>query len=190
MTDGVRLRADFLGAIKKTQVLKGIPKAAKWQAKNWTADTIKELMRSADDRQLSIRLYHAKKTSMMKRNIGHLIATGDDKWTIAIGTGVGGKQTVPYADIQDKGGMTHPTVTKRMRRWAWAMYAQWGEERWKWIALTKKSKFTVNIPASKWFTSIIEKQEPILSAMMQPDVVLKVAEIMGSGAVGLKSVIS
>ncbi|MCJ7643289.1 MAG: hypothetical protein MUP28_02280 [Candidatus Aminicenantes bacterium] len=187
MTNGAGLRADFSGAICKTQVLKALPKAHKYQATTWTAETIKALMDSAGDRQLSVRLYHSQKTSMMMRNIGKVITVGDDRWTIAIGTGVGGKQSVPYAKIQDEGGTTHPTVTKRMRGWAWFMYAKWKEERFKWLALTKKSKLNVVIPASKWFTSVIEKQEPILEGMMQPAAVLKVAEIMGGGGVGLRS---
>ena len=184
MTAGAGLRADFSGAIRKTEVLKTLPKAHKYQATSWTAETIKELMRSAADRQLSVRLYHSQKTSMMGRNIGKIIGEGDDKWTIAIGTGIGGKQSVPYAKIQDEGGTTHPTVTKRMRGWAWFMYAKWKEERFRWLALTKKSKLDVHIPASKWFTSIIEQREPILSAQMQPAAVLKVAEMMAGSSAG------
>ena len=187
MTDRIGLRADFSGAIRKTQVLGALGRAHKYQCTSWTAETIKALMRSAADRQISTRVHHSKKTAMMQRNIGQLIGVGDDRWTIAIGTGIGGKQSVPYAKIQDEGGTTHPTVTKRMRGWAWFMYAKWKEERFKWLALTKKSKLDVNIPASKWFTSVIEEREPILSAMMQKNVVLQVAEIMGSGAVGIRS---
>jgi hypothetical protein len=182
MTSG--LRADFSGAIHKTQILKGIPKASKYQATSWTAETVKELMRSAADRQISIKVHHANKTGMMGRNIGHLIAAGDDKWTIAIGTGIGGKQTVPYAKYQDEGGTTHPTVTKRMRGWAWYMYAKWKEERFRWLALTKKSKLDVVIPASRWFTSIIEQRKPILTAQMQPAAVLKVAEMTAGSSAG------
>jgi len=184
MTNGAGLRADFSGAIRKTETLKAMPAAHKYQATSWTAETIKALMDSARDRQLSIRLYHSQKTSMMMRNIGKVITVGNDLWTITIGTGVGGKQSVPYAKIQDEGGTTHPTVTKRMRGWAWFMYGKWKEERFKWLALTKKSKLDVNIPASKWFTSVIEKQEPILSARMQPGAVLKVAEMMAGSSAG------
>jgi len=187
MTNGAGLRADFSGAIRKTQVLGTLGRAHKYQATSWTAETIKALMRSAADRQISTRVHHSKKTSMMGRNIGKIITVGDERWIITIGTGVGGKQTVPYAKIQDEGGTTHPTVTKRMRGWAWFMYAKWKEERFKWLALTKKSKLDVNIPASKWFTSVIEEREPILSAMMQKNVVLQVAEIMGDGGVGVRS---
>jgi hypothetical protein len=184
MTTGIGLKADFAGAIRKTEILKALPKAHKYQATDWTSQTIKALMDSARDRQISVRVHHAKKTSQMMRNIGKVIAVGDERWTIAIGTGIGGKQTVPYASIQDKGGTTHPTVTKRMRGWAWFMYSKWGEERYKWLALTKKSKLNVVIPPSKWFTSIIEQREPILSAMMQKPAVLRLAEMMAGSSVG------
>jgi len=179
MTKGIGLRADFSGAIRKTQVLKALPAAAKHQATSWTAETIQALMRSAASMQKS---GPTRKTGMMGRNIGKVITVGDGHWTITIGTGVGGKQTVPYARIQDQGGKTR----------AHMIYAKSGGV----LAFPWKGKDTFlshvhhpgsNIPASKWFTSVIEDREPILEGMMQPDVVLKVAEIMGSGGVGLRS---
>ena len=185
MTNGAGLRADFSGAIRKTEVLKTLPKAHKYQATSWTAETIRLLMRSAANMQKSAK--YKKKSNLMGRNIGQLIAAGNDRWTIAIGTGIGGKQTVPYALIQDKGGTTRPVVTERMRKWAWWAFYKFKEDRFKAIALTKQGTLTVNIPESKWFSGVIEQREPILSAMMQPDVVLKVAEIMASGAVGIRS---
>jgi hypothetical protein len=175
-----QITADFSGAIQKTKTLLRIPRATKYQTTSWTLETIKELKRSAADRQLSAKLHHGKKTSQMGRNIGKSISTDEAKWNILIGTGVGGTQSVKYALIQDQGGVTHPTVTKKMRGRAWAMYKQWGEERYKWLALTKKGNLSIPIFASKWFTSIIEKREPELTAMMQPAAVLRVAEIVSS----------
>jgi hypothetical protein len=188
MTDGIGLRADFTGAIRKMETLKALPRAHKYQATSWTAETIRLLMRSAAQMQKSAK--YKKKSSLMGRNIGQLIAAGDERWTIAIGTGIGGKQSVPYAKIQDEGGTTHPNVTDRMRKWAWWAFYKFREERFKWLALTKQSQLTVNVPASRWFSGVIEEQKPILSAMMQKNVVLKVAEIMGSGAVGIRSEIN
>ena len=68
---------------------------------------------------------------------------------------------VPYAAIQNDGGdiTTHPTVTERMRRYAWHMvYSLAGikgkgklpkelpkeAEKWKGLALTRKSSITVH----------------------------------------------
>lgn len=179
-----QVKADFTGAIKKTQTLLNLGKASKYQATSWTAETIKELKRSAAEMQLSSKLYHGKKTSQMGRNVGQSIAGNDILWSILLGTGVGGTQKVKYALIQDEGGTTHPNVTKKMRGWAWFMYAKWKEERYKWLALTKKSKLDIKIWPSKWFTSILEKRSPILARMMRPDAVLWFAERMGAGASG------
>jgi phage gpG-like protein len=57
---------------------------------------------------------------------------------------------VKYAQIHNDGGITHPTVTLKMRRWAWAMYHQTGDPMFKGIALTKKSKLDVKIPQRKF----------------------------------------
>jgi hypothetical protein len=180
----IGLSVDFSGAVKKTNMLLNLGKASKYQCTSWTAETIRELMRSAADRQISVKIHHAKKTSHMGRNIGKIIAAGEERWSIAIGTGIGGKQHVRYAKYQDEGGTTHPTVTKRMRRWAWFMYSKWGEERYKWLALTKKSRLNVVIPPSGWFTSIIKQREPVLSAMMRKPAVLRVAEMMAGSSAG------
>jgi hypothetical protein len=184
MTDRMTLRADFSGAIKKTQVLKTIPAAHKLQATYWSSDTLKELRQSAADRQISIHVHHGKKTGMMGRNTGQVVTGGDGKWIITLGTGIGGHQTVPYALIQDKGGTTHPTVTARMRAWAWFMYGKWKEERYKWLALTKKGKLDINIPASRWFSEVMEKREPVLAAMMQKVAVLRLAEMLAGSSGG------
>ena len=182
MTNGVGLRADFSGAIRKTETLKNLPKAHKYQATSWTADVIKLLMRSAANMQKSSK--YKKKTSMMMRNIGQLVAAGDERWTIAIGTGIGGKQSVPYAKIQDVGGTTHPVVTARMRKWAWWAFYKFKEDRFKAIALTKQGTLTVNVPESKWFSGVIAEQEPRLSMLMSKPAVLKLAEMMAGSSAG------
>lgn len=59
---------------------------------------------------------------------------------------------VPYAAIHNRGGTTHPTVTPKMRRFAWAQhYREAGQDKkkdtfWKRLALTKKTKLNVTIP--------------------------------------------
>jgi phage gpG-like protein len=53
---------------------------------------------------------------------------------------------VPYAQIHNEGAVTHPTVTPKMRAFAWQKYKQTGQSKWKGLALTKKSKLTVPIP--------------------------------------------
>ena len=89
---------------------------------------------------------------------------------------------LPYAPIHNWGGQVNPTVTPRMRRFAWAMYynAQGGKRKatggkrkpkkgksapkvetpsaqfWKGMALTKKKKLQVRIPQRQF---IGESQE-------------------------------
>lgn len=71
--------------------------------------------------------------------------------SVTIGT------SVPYAGIHNFGGATHPTVTAKMRGFAWAMYYKNGggvkgqeppqaAQRWKALALTRKQKLNIKIP--------------------------------------------
>ncbi len=54
-----------------------------------------------------------------------------------------------YAPTHNWGGVVHPNVTPKMRKFAWAMhYKAEGEEadKWKRLALTKKQKLSIKIP--------------------------------------------
>lgn len=59
---------------------------------------------------------------------------------------------VPYAALHNRGGTTHPTVTPKMRRFAWRQhFLEAGDNKkkdtfWKRLALTKKKNLTVTIP--------------------------------------------
>ena len=87
---------------------------------------------------------------------------------------------VPYAAIHNDGGdiTTHPTVTERMRRYAWHMvYSLAGikgkgklpkelpkeAEKWKGLALTRKSSITVHahIPQRQFMGDSAELREKI-----------------------------
>lgn len=62
-----------------------------------------------------------------------------------------------YAKVHNEGGETHPTVTPKMKKFAWAMFYKASgstkkasalseeAEKWKAIALTKKGALTVHI---------------------------------------------
>lgn len=86
-----------------------------------------------------------------------------------------------YAPANNWGGTLHPTVTPRMRRFAWAKYYQAGggqkkgtegkkstenEEppeaiKWKKLALTKKEKLDVKIPQRQFLGESTELTEKI-----------------------------
>ena len=83
---------------------------------------------------------------------------------------------VPYAAIHNEGGTVKPTVTPEMRRFAWAMfYKSSGKkkgkrgsmlsnpdaERWKALALTKKSKLTVKMPKRQFLGESAELRKSI-----------------------------
>lgn len=94
----------------------------------------------------------------------------------------------PYAGIHNSGGVLRPTVTPKMRKFAWAMYYKatgikrkmkyGGKARkqreenasqdalnWKRLALTKKTKLTVTIP-----------QRQFMPATPGPELVKKVSD--------------
>lgn len=61
-----------------------------------------------------------------------------------------GNNRVNYARIHNEGGTTHPTVTDKMRGYAWAQWRHTGASKWRGIATTKKSQLTVNIPRRRY----------------------------------------
>ena len=60
------------------------------------------------------------------------------------GSSVVFSSSTPYAEIHNEGGQvtTHVPVTPKMRRWAWAMFRQTGNEKYKGMALTKKAELS------------------------------------------------
>ncbi|MBR6661698.1 MAG: phage virion morphogenesis protein [Alistipes sp.] len=84
---------------------------------------------------------------------------------------------LPYAAIHNFGGTIniHPTVTPKMRRFAWAMYHKTkGEDKndfnvWKALALTKKEKLdiTVKIPQRLFLNDAPEVREAIEKATIE-----------------------
>ncbi len=56
----------------------------------------------------------------------------------------------PYANTQNQGGVVHPRVTPQMRKFAWAKHysarTNDEKEKWKGLALTKKTRLTIKIP--------------------------------------------
>ena len=195
-------KADFTGAIRKTEQLKNVPRATRHIFGQWVGDTVLMLKRRAAGMQKSGKGRH---TAQLSRNIGQTISAGTEKYQAVIGTGVGGTQSVKYARIQDEGGTTHPRVTPAMRRWAWAMHLQnfaseikgmglrpyerrGAKETYRLqgsmymgIALTKKSTLNVKVPATHWFTNITSQREKDLEFVMSEEHVLRVADGMSKG---------
>jgi phage gpG-like protein len=84
-----------------------------------------------------------------RRNL--LVKTGKLRRSIRIirltPTSVSIGSDMPYAQIQNEGGITHPSITAKSRKYFWAMYKKTGSQFWKNMATTKKTNLTINIPA-------------------------------------------
>jgi phage gpG-like protein len=57
---------------------------------------------------------------------------------------------LPYAFIHQFGGTTRPRVTERSRGFFWHKFFETREEMWKFMAISKKRRFTVPIPQRKY----------------------------------------
>lgn len=99
-----------------------------------------------------------------RNRLMHSIAYTAGEARVTVGT------DVPYAAVHNEGGTLHPRVTRRMRRFAWAMYyremgpAAGGGGRkarkprlpkpaaevWKRLALTRKERLNVRIPQRRF----------------------------------------
>ena len=51
-----------------------------------------------------------------------------------------------YAAIHNEGGTITVKVSAKMKRYFWYMYKKTEDEKWKWMALTKKETLTIKIP--------------------------------------------
>ena len=92
---------------------------------------------------------------------------------------------LPYADIHNQGGTVSPTVTPKMRRFAWYMYykvsgrnskGQKGKKKsqtqaqaefWRNLALTRKQKLAVKIPKRQFIGESAELTQHIKEKIKQ-----------------------
>ncbi|KAA6343103.1 hypothetical protein EZS27_009169 [termite gut metagenome] len=91
-----------------------------------------------------------------------------------------------YAPVHNWGGITHPNVTLKMRKWAWRNYfeqtgikksdskkekkekaesASDSAKKWKALALTKKEKLDIKIPQRQFLGESKELSEEIRQTM-------------------------
>ncbi|MGC4130170.1 MAG: phage virion morphogenesis protein [Bergeyella sp.] len=63
-----------------------------------------------------------------------------DKIEISAGNGL------KYAAIHNEGGTITIKITPKMRKYFWYMFKKTEDEKWKWMALSKKDVMTVKIP--------------------------------------------
>jgi hypothetical protein len=202
----IKIKTDFVGQMAKSAILKSIPRAFKTNATNWAADTKRYIMNSYKGGKVFKR-----PPKEIDQNLdAKVFVTGPEQATIVIGTGgYVGKNEVVYARIQEEGGMTHPLVTAKMRKWAWAMYYKnfKGEIKgmglrgatkagafktysgldnmYRSIALTKKARLDVKIKPTRWFSTPIAERRPELDRTMLPASVWATAQAMSNQYVGM-----
>lgn len=51
-----------------------------------------------------------------------------------------------YAKIHNEGGTLNIPITKKSRKYFWYMYKQTNNEKWKWMALSKKNHILLKFP--------------------------------------------
>jgi phage gpG-like protein len=76
---------------------------------------------------------------------------------------------LPYSAIHQFGGMPKPRVSQRSRKYFWAMFFETGNEKWKWMALSRKTQFAVNIPARPYM-QLTEEDVAEIAAMVGKDI--------------------
>jgi hypothetical protein len=203
----ISIKTDFAGQMAKSAILRQVPRAFKANATNWAAVTKRYIMNSYKGG----KVFRRPPVEIDQNLDAKVFVTGPQEATIVIGTGgYIGKNPVVYARIQEEGGMTHPLVTAKMRKWAWAMYfkeqgvqrrmlkrdfpnmpsamrketARSGASKYLGIALTKKARLDVKLKATHWFTTPIAERRPELDRTMLPDSVWATAQAMSDKGVG------
>ena len=98
------------------------------------------------------------------RNSIHVISS--DASQVTIGT------YAAYAKIHNEGGTITTPITKKMRKYFWYMFKKTQNQKWKWMALTKKDVMKIKFPKrqfigeskvlmdnlDKWLVAEIEKR--------------------------------
>lgn len=75
--------------------------------------------------------------------------------------------SVPYANIHERGGTITVTVTSKMRRFFWAKYSETGDEKWKHMALTQKTQFTIKIRPRPYLQPALDDELPVVQREAQ-----------------------
>jgi len=183
---------------KKVDAIYQFKKAVKKIMTTWLSDSVKELKQSALSLKKTSKSKKGVKSSQLARNIDFKIIEDEEGYHGEVGTGVGRAKNVVYAYIQDKGG----TIRKKNKmltiplgdtkgtianfpdgffvksKKGNVLYCYRDGKQLKPLFLLKDE---VNIPATLWFSSVMEKREPILKDMLKPENIFSEALKMVGG---------
>ena len=139
---------DFEGVFKK--LLQDLPRYVEVTAKNFFIDSFNKQgftnenfeaweRRNQPDYRAGGAILTA--TGALRNSI-HTIEANTNN--VTIGT------YAAYAKIHNEGGIITLPVTKKMKKYFWYMYKTTQNEKWKWMALTKKETLTIKIPKRQY----------------------------------------
>lgn len=191
------MKIQFSTSKRLENSLAGFPAVFKTIYGRWLIGCIEPLKRSASKlRKTAHRKRAWGKTSELARNIGYELRGSERELKATVGTGVGGKKSVVYAFIQDRGGtirakgkkLTIPlghTVGRvadfpdgffvRSKKGN-VLYCR--REQRKLIPLFVL-KDEVNIPGTDWFSSVMAERKLELERNLSPENVFRVALEIG-----------
>jgi len=183
---------------KKVEAVYQFKKAVKKIMTMWAADSVKEAKLSALSLKKTSESKAGVKTSQLARNIDFVISENEDLIRAEVGTGIGKAKNVVYAYIQDKGGVirkknkmltiplgdTKGTIANFPNGFfvkskkGNVLYCYRDGKQLQPLFLLRDE---VNIPATLWFSSVMEKREPVLKDMLKPENIFSEALKMAGG---------
>lgn len=193
------ITADISVALKKTQMMLNLSRAAKANLTDFSKDAVLALKRSAANMKKT-----PHKTGQLARSIGFLLAAAGAGWKSTIGTGLGNVQDVKYARILDQGGIILPRRRKyltvplgktqgvaanfpdaffmKTKAGKCLLARETGKGRIEALFLLVKQ---VQMPAFGWFTSVWEWKLQFLNQnYMNEQALLRTAERLAGGGSG------
>ena len=67
---------------------------------------------------------------------------------------------VPYAAIHEFGGTFNVPITTKSRGFFWKMFFETKDEKWKWMAMTKKTAFKITMPKHPYIAPAVAIELP------------------------------
>lgn len=189
----VDAKVEMKGAIKKTKMLKNIPRATKYQLTFWGTEFVKYLKQIAvKGRYVGKYRGGRRRTGQLARGIRQKVTIRGDTYRLEVGT-----SGVKYARILEKGGTIRATRKQyltiplgstqgsasnypnafiiKSKKGNLLIVEKVGKDKLKPLFVLKKS---VRIPAFHWLAKSIRDRRGKLDSLLSKPRVLKVAERM------------
>jgi hypothetical protein len=181
----MKIRADFSEAKKDIEALSKLSPELEKELDNWKNESVRELKYQA--RRMNKADW--RKTGALAKSIGGKKSRTAAGLNVVVGSGVFAPE-VPYALIQELGGTVTPkrrdwlaipfrgvkgfpreyqdTFFAKSKRGNLILFQKRGKDKEPLFAMKKEAK----IPASKWFSSVMDKQKEKLAAMLSENNIL------------------